>query len=40
MQEIDSLLDLWSMLENIMIAALGVFLLSVITLMLERDTDA
>ncbi|EEX94122.1 hypothetical protein VIOR3934_15481 [Vibrio orientalis CIP 102891 = ATCC 33934] len=36
MQQATTLLDLWSMLENILFAALGVFAFSVMTLMLQN----
>lgn len=37
MQQANVLLDLWLMLENIMFAALGVFIFSLLTLALDRN---
>lgn len=36
MQQVSVLLDLWLMLENIMFAALSVFLFALFTLALDR----
>ncbi|WP_279630358.1 hypothetical protein [Vibrio aquaticus] len=40
MQQATMLLDLWSMLEHILYAALGVFAFSAVTLMVDTNNSS